>query len=306
MKVLITGGAGYIGTQLIYKLSDAPEISEVVIYDNLSRSNFNLFLGRRKLDHQKIKFIKGDLLDSRKLSRYVERADIVIHLAAKVSTPFADRNPHGFDQVNNWGTSELVRLVEDSSVKKFIYASSLSVYGSSEDSLNIQSTLAPKTFYGISKKNGESHVARLLEKEMSTYILRLGNVYGYSKSMRFDSVINKFMFEANFYRRLNILGDGHQVRSFIHVNRLSTVLTDFIFKDIQQGHYNVVESTYSVNEVVDTLKEIYPDLEMIYVNQNMPMRSLNVGADPRITSLNILKDQHLLEDLTEFKSRFTF
>ena len=68
----------------------------------------------------------------------------------------------------------------------------------------------------------------------------------------------------------------------------------------------MVESTYSVNEVVDTLKEIYPDLEMIYVNQNMPMRSLNVGADPRITSLNILKDQYLLEDLTEFKSRFTF
>ena len=70
MRILITGGAGYIGTELVYELmKHADKISEIVIYDNLSRGNYNLFIGKQKLPNDKIKFVQGDLLDTRKLKK---------------------------------------------------------------------------------------------------------------------------------------------------------------------------------------------------------------------------------------------
>lgn len=306
MNILITGGAGYIGTELVYALEKEKTINSIVIYDNFCRNNYNLFLGRSKLATQKVRFVKGNILDSRKLKVEIDKADVVFHLAAKVTTPFADHNPHEFDQTNNWGTAELTYLIEKSNVSKFIYASSVSVYGASGEELDITSQLHPKTFYGISKLNGEKHVARLLNSEIETYTLRLGNVYGYSKSMRFDSVINKFMFEANFRSKIRIYGDGNQMRSFIHINRLCNLLKDVALENsLKPDVYNLVEHTYSINEIVDVLKEVYPSLELTYLTQNMNMRSLKVKPDSRITEFNTL-DNNLKNDLEEFKRHFSF
>jgi UDP-glucose 4-epimerase len=307
MNVLITGGAGYIGTKLVYALEKENAVKSIVIYDNFSRDNYNLFLGRSKLNTNKVRLVKGTILDSRKLKIEVDKADVVYHLAAKVTTPFADHNPHEFDQTNNWGTAELTYLIENSNVSKFIYASSVSVYGASEKDADLTINPNPKTFYGISKLNAEKHVARLNNKAIDVFTLRLGNVYGYSKSMRFDSVINKFMFEANFRNHIRIFGDGNQMRSFIHIDRLSHHLKIFaITNTIKPGVYNIVESSYSVNDIVATLKEIYPNLELTYLTQNIKMRSLKVKPDSRISDLNTFKETNLKNDLTEFKTYFSF
>jgi len=306
MNILVTGGAGYIGTELIYSLEKENSIDSIVIYDNLSKHNYNLFLGRSKLDTKKVRFVKGTILDSRKLKKEIEKADIVFHLAAKVTTPFADYNPHEFDQTNNWGTAELTYLIEKSQVSKFIHASSVSVYGSSEEQLDITTLPHPKTFYGISKLNAEKHVNRLLGSHVKTYTLRLGNVYGYSKSMRFDSVINRFMFEANFRNHIRIYGDGNQMRSFIHINRLSNLLKNIALNDLEPDTYNLVEQSYSVNEISDVIKQVYPSLEMTYLTQNMNMRNLIVKPDPRIQEICELNSISLKDDLTEFKGHFSF
>lgn len=306
MNVLITGGAGYLGTELTYALEQLPGIREICIYDNLSRKNYNLFLGSRKLDGVKVRFVRGDILDTRKLKPEVEKADVVYHLAAKVTTPLANHDPHQFDQVNNWGTAELVYLAEQARVEKFIYASSTSVYGSGDQTFSLDSDRNASSFYGISKMHGENHVTRLLNSDTQTYILRLGNVYGYSKSMRFDSVINRFMFEANFNGRIKIFGDGNQRRSFIHVERLRSALAGFCREKPEEGTYNVVERTVSVNELVDALKQLYPELEMVFVNQNMPMRSVDVIPDERTSDWGIVLDSNLQSDLEQFRERFTF
>src|SRR5690349_7434979 len=129
MNILITGGAGYIGFSVVKQLlEDVDQLHSITIYDNLSRRNYSFFTEGR-FDHKPIKFIHGDILDDRMLSQALEGIDCVVHLAAKVTTPFADSDAHSFDQVNHWGTAQLAYAVEKSAVSKVFYLSSISIYG---------------------------------------------------------------------------------------------------------------------------------------------------------------------------------
>jgi len=305
MNILITGGAGYIGTELTYELAKNSEVEQIIIYDNLSRGNINLFIGSHKLN-SKIKFVQGDILDTRLLRQTLKDIDVVYHLAAKVTTPFADQNPHIFEQINHWGTAELVYAVEESKVKKFIYTSSASVYGASSHEADEKTIPNPKTFYGTSKLQGEDHVSRLFEKDIETYIIRCGNIYGYSKSMRLDSVINKFMFDGHFKGRISINGTGQQHRSFIHIDKTVNILSNLIFSDLNQGKYDLVEDNLTIGHIADTLKNIYPNLEMLFINQQLKMRELNVKPNTELNSLTNIPVRTLFQVLSEFKKAFTF
>ena len=305
MNILITGGAGYIGTELTYELAKNSEVEQIIIYDNLSRGNINLFIGSHKLNN-KIKFVQGDILDTRLLKQTLKDIDIVYHLAAKVTTPFADQNPHIFEQINHWGTAELVYAVEESMTKKFIYTSSASVYGASSHEADEKTIPNPKTFYGTSKLRGEDHVSRLFEKDIETYIIRCGNIYGYSKSMRLDSVINKFMFDGHFKGRISINGTGQQHRSFIHIDKTVNILRNLIFSDLNQGKYDLVEDNLTIGHIADTLKNIYPNLEMLFINQQLKMRELNVKPNAELNSLTDIPVRTLFQVLSEFKKAFTF
>ncbi len=304
MNILITGGAGYIGNELVFELLKDPSVNRVVIYDNLSRKNYNIFLDTLN-EPEKVTFIHGELLDSRKLRRVLEDIDVVYHLAAKVSTPLATENSHLFEQINHWGTAELVYAVEESKVKKFVYISTTSVYGASEHLIDIDTPPDPKTFYGSSKLRGEAHVARLMEKKQA-WIIRSGNVYGYSPSVRFDAVINRFMFSANFLGNIQITGNGKQKRAFIHVNKLVNVLTNLLKHDLPSGTYNLSEHNLSIEYVAGIIKEIYPSLDIIFVNQHLVMREIKVVPDARITPLITSAPASFKEELSAFKEKFSF
>lgn len=306
MKVLVTGGAGYIGTELINLLVSNSSVSKVIVYDNLSRMNYNLFLGLKLKKHHKLTFVKGELLDSRSLRKVLKGVDVVYHLAAKVTTPFDSSDSHVYEQVNHWGTAELVYAIEESDVKKFIYASSSGVYGSSAGAVDETVSPNPKTFYAISKLRGEEHVRRLIDK-IDTYIFRCGNVYGYSKSMRFDSVINKFVFEANFNKMVTIQGDGKQSRSFIHIDQISKALNNLLSSNLPGGTYNLVEKSIKVFDIVDELKQLTPELEFIFINQHLKLRELVVKENLMVNeTLGINNPRSLKKELEEFLSRFSF
>jgi UDP-glucose 4-epimerase len=306
MKVLVTGGAGYLGTELISLLIADPQVDQVIIYDNLSRPNYNVFLGLRLQNPEKVKFVKGELLDSRALRKTLKDVDVVYHLAAMVKTPFANADAHSYEQVNHWGTAELVYAVEESQVRRFIYASSTGVYGFSPDPVDEQHEPNPQTLYAISKVRGEEHVRRLSSK-IDTYIMRCGNTYGYSKSMRFDAVINKFVFDANFTNMVTIQGNGKQSRAFIHIDLLAKGLANLSQASLPSGTYNLVDRNVKIIDILDNLKELIPSLEFIFINQHLSLHQLNVKVNEEVNRvLGINNPRSFKEELTEFLGKFSF
>jgi UDP-glucose 4-epimerase len=304
MRILITGGLGYIGYTLIEQLTglSIPEV-EIVIYDNLSRNEFSL-LNAHHLNGAHIRFIKGDLLDNHKLQKEVIKADVVIHLAAMVTTPFEDKFFHHFDQVNHWGTANLVSAVEDSDVKHFIYLSSISVFGTNEEMVDENTLVNPDSSYGISKYQAEKHVQRLINK-IPTHIIRSGNVYGYNPAIRLDAVINRFMYEAQFEGRVRINGDGSQFRGFISVVELSDIITSLVQNpNYNSGIHLAVTKSLSMNDVLDVLLKIYPDTEFIHSNENMRMKSIKVTVPSSIIKDLNVENTDLEQELINFKQLF--
>ncbi len=232
---------------------------------------------------------------------------MVYHLAAKVSTPFATAEAHSYEQVNHWGTAELVYAVEESKVKRFIYASATSVYGESSTEVDETAAVNPKTLYAISKARGEEHVRRLASK-IDTYIMRCGNTYGYSKSMRFDSVINKFVFEANFSKLVTIQGNGKQSRSFIHIDTLAKGLSNLLTASLGSGTYNLTDKNIKVIDILDALKELVPPLEFIFINQHLSLHELNVKPNRVVNQALGIEgsSRPFKEELSEFLGKFSF
>ncbi|MEQ9302202.1 MAG: SDR family oxidoreductase [Cyclobacteriaceae bacterium] len=306
MKILVTGGAGYIGTELVKRLATDPQVTSVVVYDNIQKNNYSFFLGDPIPDREKISFIEGDILDTRKLKKALKDVQFVYHLAAKVTTPFANVDAHYFEQVNHWGTAELVYAIEESDIEQLVFLSSSSIYGASKQLVDEASKPNPRTHYGISKMRGEDHVRRL-QGSKRALILRCGNVYGYSRSMRFDAVINRFMFDANCNHRISINGDGKQHRGFIHIDAISDVLAQLVSTEVPSGDYNLVDKNIQILDIVDVLKEIYPGMEYLFVNQHMSLRELRVSTDSAIYQyVNRREKRSLLQELSEFKEQFSF
>lgn len=303
MHVLITGGAGYIGTELVSMLATQDSVSKITVYDNLSHGRHGLFTGKPILGAE-IKFVRKELLDSRSLQQALNGVDVVVHLAAKVSTPFAGGDPHGFEQVNHWGTAELSYALEESSVKKVIYASSASVYGSSQTPKTVQDKPSPNTSYGISKLNGEAMLLRLRER-MKVVVVRCANVYGYSPSLRFDAVINRFVRQAFFEGRISIEGTGDQRRPFVHIHHATTVFQKLVTEFESSGVYNLVGQNQSIMDIANHLKDLRPSLETIFIEQDLPRVSLQV--EPSLELMELYPEAPSFgEQINDFVSMFRF
>ena len=304
MKILITGGCGYIGSHLVPFLSkELSSDDQLIIYDNLSNSDPSL-LFRQQLKNQNIQFIKGDILDGRTLRKALKGVDTVVHLAAKITQPFTDVQLDIFEQANHWGTASLVDAIDESDVQQLINLSTIVVYGTSDKDLTDASIPEPITYYGVSKLKAEQQVQRL--RSCKGINLRTANVYGYAPAMRIDSVINRFMFEAHYFGQVNRVGDGEQSRAFLHIDKLCQAISQLINSDIESGNYNLAEHNLSVNDVLEKVMTIYPDLDVITLNQDAKLAHLNIAIPSEISRHIQFQERSFLDELKEMNQTFSF
>ena len=304
LKVLITGGCGYIGESVFARLNEACPGLEVINYDNISRKNYSFFINN-KFENLRASFVRGDLLDTKLLINTLADVDTVVHLAGLVTTPFADHTPHLFEQNNHWGTSSLLTALEQSSVKRVIYLSTATVYGNSQVAADEQTIPNPETFYCISKHHAENQFKRIAD-DREVFILRSGNVYGYNTSMRMDAFINKFMFEGHFSGKIKVTGSGSQHRPVIHVNKLARIIIKLIDGQYSAGIYNVAEHNFTINQVTEHIQSFYPELDRVYSSQNMPMRTLQLKLPCLLHAELEQPSLSFMDELAEIKESFAF
>ena len=300
MRVLITGGAGYIGTELCIKLNQIQEVTEIIVLDNLCQGNYNLFL-HSQIKPGKVKFVKGELLDSRTLDKIVKNVEVVYHLAAENNDD--EKLHHLHEQVNNWGTAELIYAVEESNVKQFIYVSSTAVYGFSDEEFDTFSMVEPSTSLGNSKLRGEQHVEKIMPK-INTQIIRLGNVFGYGVSMKMKSVLNQLLFDSHFVGQISIHGSGNQKCPFISLDKTTTILANLLGGKLDSGVYNLVEHNKSILELVEIMQKQNPNMEMIFANQHLELPQQVVKVDKRIMKLYNGNPISFEDELLELKAHF--
>ncbi len=306
MKVFVAGGAGYIGNELIVKLVKNRSVSSIVVYDNLGRRSYNLFLDKR-IETDKIHFVNGSILDGHKLKGALKNIDVVFHLAGAVPDTTTREKPYLFEQINYWGTAELARMAKNACVKKFVFLSSDTVYGFSDIAIDFTSLPDPSSLYAVSKYNGERYVLNLAD-DMDYYVLRCSNIYGYSPSVRFEPLINRFMFEANYLGRVQIKGNGAQKRSFIHIDHVVNILENLLDQkeNLNSGIYNIVDKVLAIREITDVVKEIYPFAEIIFSTRQHSLRNRIIKPDMRINNLRSINSLSLKEELLNFATNYSF
>ncbi|MFZ0371497.1 MAG: NAD-dependent epimerase/dehydratase family protein [Halobacillus sp.] len=212
MKILVTGGAGFIGSQLVDLL--LAEGHTPIILDNFSN-------GRKENVPRGVKIYKKNLL-SEKVERIFEKEkpDIVMHLAAQVSVAKSLENPAEDTAVNVLGTVKLLEYSTKYGVKKFIFSSSSAVYGYTNEPIHEESSTSPISFYGTSKLASETYI-KLFNTlyDLPYTIFRYANVYGpRQRSDGEGGVISIFIEKLLRNEAPVIFGDGNQTRDFVYVD----------------------------------------------------------------------------------------
>jgi UDP-glucose 4-epimerase len=216
-SVLVTGGAGFIGSHLVDALVNSGY--HVVVLDNLSTGNLEN-LNPINLDSGSVKFVNGDIRDKTLVSKIIEEVDRVVHLAAQTSVTYSIKNPQFNDEVNVVGTSNLLTASCDADIEKFVFISSCSVYGEPIYlPVNEQHPTQPISPYASSKLASEKEILNLhKQKNLNCGIVRFFNVYGPRQGLNdYSGVIVKFIDNIKQQLPLQIYGDGSQTRDFIYV-----------------------------------------------------------------------------------------
>ena len=215
LKILVTGGAGFIGKYLVKSLLKNKNI--VTIFDNFSNADKKF---TSSLIKSGVKIIEGDITNLIDISNAVKDQQIVIHLAAKISVEESIKNPSETFRINVDGTKNILLSCKKNNVKKIIVASSAAVYGESIQNLKLteKSKMNPISPYGESKIKMEEEVKKFARKNgINHIILRFFNIYGIGQSDEYAGVITKFLERIRNNEDLKIFGDGKQTRDFVAI-----------------------------------------------------------------------------------------
>ena len=252
-KVLVTGGAGFIGSHLVDRL--VKEKKKVVVIDNL----FIGKLRKLKLNYKKIKFIKADIRNYKKIEKYFKNVSTVYHLAALADIVPSIDNPDDYYSTNVTGTYNVLKASKKYHVKRFIYSASSSCYGIPKKYPTSENCeISPQYPYALTKRLGEElvlHFGKLYK--INSTSLRFFNVYGLRSrtSGTYGAVFGVFLAQKLANKPLTVVGDGKQTRDFTFVTDVvSAIIKVAKSKNLSNEILNVGSGkTVSVNKIVDLL-----------------------------------------------------
>ena len=275
-NILVTGGAGYIGSHIIELL--VKKKFKVFIYDNL-------VTGYKKLINKKAVFIKGDIKNSKLLVKTINDNNInsIIHLAGYLNISEGQKNKKKYYKNNVIGTLNLVKACKNSTVKNIIFSSSCSVYGNIKGSVSEKNTPKPKSYYAFTKYKSEEIIKKYEKKFNFKYgILRYFNVAGASPSGNIgeiekshDHLIKNLAIQSTKLRpKVDIFGnnyntkDGTCIRDYIHVSDLADIHI-LVLKKISSSKKSLILNCgygkgYSVKEIVEIFKKIKKGVIVTY------------------------------------------
>ena len=247
MRILVTGGCGYVGSVLVPRLLS--EGHNILVIDDQWFGNFLP--------------IQSELVIRKKSIKEIDEADIsgieaVIHLANVANDPSVELNPTFSWEVNVLHTTQFLELCKRAkSVKKFMFASSGSVYGvKSETNVTEELSLVPISAYNKTKMSAE-RVCLSYAEYFDVICVRPATVCGVSPRMRFDVVVNMFVLQAFIKGKITVLG-GQQVRPNIHIDDMASVYTHFLGKNrLGLGIYNAGFENISVMDIAKMVQEVF-------------------------------------------------
>lgn len=278
MKVLITGGAGFVGSNLAEELA---KDHEVTILDNFSLGIMENLAAVK----DKVKIVKGDVKDEETVKKVCD-VDFILHQAAASSSPMFKDDLKGSFSVNIDGFINLLNAARDNNVKRFIFASSSSIYGNIPGLLKEDMGVVPPNFYSITKLTNE-HLAKVFSQEygLETVGFRYMSIYGPHEESKgiYANLVSQFLWAMKKGEPPVIYGDGSQTRDFTYVKDVvkANVLALESKKKFLGEIFNVgTGSTITLNGLIEILNKVLnKDVKPKYVENPIKNYILTQQAD---------------------------
>jgi len=252
MRILVTGGAGFIGSHIVEHFQGK---AEVRVLDNL-RSGF-----KHNLAGFQHEFIEASILDRDVVRRAVQGVDFIFHLAAMISVPESMAKPIECDEINTRGTLVVLEEAARAGVKKLVLSSSAAIYGDNPVVPKIETMLPePKSPYAITKLDGEYYCKMFAdEKRLQTACLRYFNVFGprQDPKSQYAAAVPIFIHRALKHEPITIYGDGGQTRDFIFVKDIAAANVYFATQSPATGVFNVAYGKkITINDLCTTICQL--------------------------------------------------
>jgi nucleoside-diphosphate-sugar epimerase len=275
-RVLVIGGGGYIGSALLTKLLDADY--HVRLLDLLLYSTEPI---QDVLAHPNLEVIQADFRQVDKVVEAMQDVDAVIHLGAIVGDPACALDEELTIEVNLMATRMIAEVAKGSRINRFIFASTCSVYGASDELLDEYSALNPVSLYARSKIASEQVLKNLAGADFSPVILRFGTIYGLSGRTRFDLVVNLLAAKAVVEGKITVFG-GDQWRPFVHVDDAALAVIKALQAPlgmVRNKVFNVGsdEQNYTIQQVGEIIQRLVPTAQMVNMGSDTDRRNYRVN-----------------------------
>ena len=289
-KIFITGGAGYVGAMLVPRLLELG--NSVTVLDLM-------WYGEDVIDaHPNLVMVKGDIRDQELLRKTIPGHDSVIHLACISNDPSFEMDPKLGESINLDAFQPLVEISRASSVKRFIYASSSSVYGvKSEPNVSEDMSLEPLTDYSRFKAECEKILANYQSLEFTTVTIRPATVCGYSRRQRLDVVVNILSNLAFHKRKITVFG-GKQLRPNIHIADMVEAYVVLLNapKELIAGEiFNAGYENQSVEELANSVRDVMGDDVELVTSPTDDNRSYHISSQ-KISKVLGFVPSHTIKD----------